>query len=213
MPEIIAINPDHPEQELIDRAVTILKEGGVIAYPTETYYGLGADAANEAAIEKIFTIKGRPSHNPVALIAAREEDIWPLVAEIPPAARRLMKAFWPGPLTMIFPASCRVSPRLTAGSGTVGVRISSHPIATALAKILGRPITATSANLSGKEECRTAREVLKQLGKGLDALIDGGQTRGQSGTTILDMTTETPSILREGAVPAARLHAVINGLV
>ncbi len=211
MPEIITINPDHPEQDLIDRAVTILKEGGVIAYPTETFYGLGADAANEAAIEKIFTIKGRPSNNPVALIAGREEDIWPLVAEIPSAAQRLMKAFWPGPLTLILPASLAVHSRLTAGTGTIGIRISSHPIASALARTLGGPITATSANISGREECMTADRVLKTLGGKLNAIIDGGPTMGGKGSTIVDMTAEPPAILREGTVPLSLLSSVLNG--
>jgi len=209
MPEIITINPDHPDQQEVDRAVKILKEGGVIAYPTETFYGLGVDAENPQAVARVFTIKGRPTGKPIALVAGGEEDLNPLVTEVSTAAHTLMKACWPGPLTLVMPAAAGVNPRLTAGTGKLGIRVSSHPVAAALAKTLGRPITATSANTSGKEECSTAAQVRKQLGMELDAIVDGGRTRGGSGSTILDMTVDPPVILRAGAIPADRICAIL----
>lgn len=210
MAEIIPLDPDRPGPDLLERAAAVLRAGGVIAYPTETFYGLGADAANADAIERIFTIKGRPANSPIALIASGERDIQRLVREISPAARLLMKSFWPGPLTLLFPARDCVNPRLTAGTGKIGLRISSHPIAQELTKAVGRSITATSANLSGSRECSTAGEVEAQLGEFLDAIIDGGPTRGKAGSTIADMTLNPPVILREGALPASPIYDLLR---
>ncbi len=209
MPEIIIISPDNPDQQEVDRAVKILKEGGVIAYPTETFYGLAVDAENPQAVARVFAIKGRPVGKPIALIAGGEEAMGPLLTEVSTAARALIKACWPGPLTLVMPAAADVNPHLTAGTGKLGIRVSSHPVAAALAKSLGRPITATSANISGKEECSTVAQVRKQLGKELDAIVDSGRTRGGAGSTILDMTTDPPAIVREGAIPYTRLCAIL----
>lgn len=210
MPEIIKIDPDNPEQTLIDRAVEILKAGGVITYPTETFYGLGAHAGVRDAVERIFLIKQRPFTNPVALILGDEEEIGSFVTEVTPPSRRLMQAFWPGALTLVFHASSLIVPRLTAGTGTIGIRVSSHPIASALAKALSFPITATSANITGEGECSTAAEVSHSLGDRIDAIIDGGRTWGGVGSTILDMTADPPVILREGAIPASLIFAALK---
>ncbi len=190
----------------IDEAVAMLARGGVVAFPTETFYGLAADAANEAAIDSIFAIKGRSFCNPIALIIAREEELSDLTKEIPAAAEKLMAAFWPGPLTLLFRAAPTVSPRLTAGTGKIGVRISSHPLAQALATGLGRPITATSANLSGYPECTTAAAVIDQIGANLPAIIDGGPTPGGKGSTIIDITGGNLAILREGSIASERIY-------
>jgi L-threonylcarbamoyladenylate synthase len=210
MPEIIKINPDRPEQALIDRAVEILKGGGVIAYPTETFYGLGAHAGIQEAVERIFLIKGRAFTNPVALILGDGTEIGRLVVEAPPAAYRLMQAFWPGALTIVFKASPLIIPRLTAGTGKIGIRVSSHPIASILAKTLSFPLTATSANISGAKECSTAGEVVQSLGDRVDAVIDGGKTAGETGSTVLDITVKPPLILREGAVPSPLILAILE---
>ena len=210
MPEVIRIDPGNPEQALIDRAVEILRGGGVIAYPTETFYGLGAHAGNAEAVEKIFIIKGRPFANPIALIMGNEENMEELVREVSPASRRLMEAFWPGALTLVFNASSRILPPLTAGAGTIGIRVSSHPIASAIAKTLHFPITATSANLSGEGECSTAEEVAERLEEKIDAIIDGGGTRGGVGSTILNVTTDPPVIIREGTIPASSIYALLG---
>lgn len=213
MPEVITIDPRNPDKAFIERAVDILRKGGVIAYPTETFYGLGADAFNEKTIEKIFTIKGRDVKNPVSVIIGNESGLHDLIAEIPESARLLIKRFWPGPLTLVFRASPAVPPLLTAGTGKIAIRISSHPIATALAQALRHPITATSANLSGARECTTAEEVMRELGGRIDAVIDGGTTPGGKGSTIVDLTRTPPKILREGAVSILTLENVFKQLL
>ena len=200
MPAIIKINPLQPDPSLIQAAVDILKRGGVIAYPTETFYGLGADFLRHDAITRLFDIKGRSFNSPVALIGGRHSDLALITDKIPKAARQLMQVLWPGPLTLIFYASPQVPPRLTAGTGKIGIRISSHTIAHALALALGRPVTATSANLSGQTECISAEEVLHQIGSHIDMIIDAGKTPGGQGSTIVDLTVIPPAILRKGAV-------------
>jgi L-threonylcarbamoyladenylate synthase len=200
MPEILKINPRNPDESLITKAVRILERGGVIAYPTETFYGLGADGHNKTAIERIFIIKGRDNKKPLPVIIGDVSKLRDLVQEIPEGAVRLMETFWPGALTLVFRASFSVTPRLTAGTGKIGIRISSHPIATALAKTLHQPLTATSANPSGAGECTSAYEVLECLGNQIDAVIDGGPTPGGAGSTIIDITTHPPTILREGVI-------------
>ena len=207
---LLKIDHGKPGEEKLMEAVRILLEGGVAAFPTETFYGLGADARNEAAVEKIFRIKGRNFHNPIALIVADEREVVPLVEEIPATAKILMQRFWPGPLTLIFRATPSVSPRLTGGTGKIGIRVSSHAIARLLAAALSGPLTATSANLSGRPECSSADEVIRTLGDLPDAVIDGGPTPGGSGSTILDVTVSPPQILREGAIPGGLIRDALR---
>jgi L-threonylcarbamoyladenylate synthase len=200
MPEILKIDEDNSEERILTRTAEILADGGIIAYPTETFYGLGADATNQKAIEKIFTVKGRDFKNPISLIIGQEDDIHSLVQDIPESARKLMTAFWPGALTIVFSAANNVSPLLTAGSGKIGLRVSSHPIALRIVQKLKRPLTATSANLSGSPECSRASEVAEQIGDKIDAIVDLGDTPGAKGSTIIDVTCDPPVILREGAI-------------
>jgi L-threonylcarbamoyladenylate synthase len=206
MPEILKIDPSHPDMALITEAVRIMRAGGVIAYPTETFYGLGADGKNEQAVEKVFLIKGRDFKNPISLIIGNREDLSGLVGNITDAARRLMEEFWPGGLTLVFMASSAVPSRLTGSTGRIGIRISSHPIAGILAKTFSRPLTATSANLSGESECSSAAEVVQHLGNRIDAVVDGGPTAGKGGTTILDVSVHPPVVLREGIIPASLIQ-------
>jgi L-threonylcarbamoyladenylate synthase len=206
---LLKIDPEKPSAEKLAEAVRILCEGGVIAFPTETFYGLGADARNESAVEKIYRIKGRNFRNPLSIIVASERDVIPLVEEIPEPAQILMKTFWPGPLTLVFKASPSVLPRLTADTGKIGIRVSSHPVAMLLAAGIAGPLTATSANLSGAPECSAADEVVRTLGNDPDAVIESGPTPGGSGSTILDVTVFPPRILREGAIPR---RLILNAL-
>ena len=205
----LKIDPGKPDEEKLAEAVRVLREGGVVAFPTETFYGLGADARNEAAVEKIFRIKGRNFRNPLSVIVANDREVIPLVEEIPATATILMQTFWPGPLTLIFRAAPSVSSRLTGGTGKIGIRVSSHPIARFLAAGLAGPLTATSANLSGGPECSSADAVIRALGELPDAVIDGGETPGVAGSTILDVTGFPPRILREGAIPRS---LILNAL-
>jgi L-threonylcarbamoyladenylate synthase len=210
MPLILNIDPVHPDKPTLGKAVDILRSGGIIAYPTETFYGLGVDAENREAIEKIFPVKGRDFKNPVALIMGDEEPLTRFASYVPAYGHTLMERFWPGPLTLVCKATPAVSDILTAGSGRIGIRISSHPIARLLSQILGRPMTATSANLSGHPECTAASDVIEQIGEWIDAVIDGGKTPGGLGSTILDVTGNAPVVLRAGVVSETAIREVLN---
>ncbi len=203
MVDILKLDPNNPEQSLIDRAVKILKGGGVVAFPTETFYGIGADAENEEAIEKIYMIKGRSFNKPIPVIIGKQNDVIKYAKAIPETGRKLMDRFWPGALTLLFEASHNVPQKLTAGTGKIGIRLSSNIVATSLAKALSRAITATSANLSGKKECSSVDDVIDSLGDRVDAIIDGGRTPGGMGSTIVDVTIDPPVIIREGVIPSS----------
>lgn len=183
----------------------VILQGGVAAFPTETFYGLGADARNEEALQKIFQIKGREENKPLLLLIGDRDWLSGLVRNIPPVAGRLMEKFWPGPLTLVFEASPRLSALLTGGTGTVGVRLSPHPVAQALIQAVGRAITATSANLSGQPSASVAAEVFRALGNRVDAILDGGQTAGGLGSTVLDLSSPAPRIIRQGVISQAEL--------
>ena len=210
MPEILKVDADNSEEIILTRAAEILANGGIIAYPTETFYGLGADATNEKAIEKIFTIKGRNFKNPVSLIIGQADDIHSLVQDVPPTAKKLMAAFWPGALTIVFSATDKISPLLTAGSGKIGLRVSSHPGARGIIQKLKRPLTATSANLTGEPECALVSEVAEQIGNKIDAIVDWGKTKGDKASTIIDVTCTPPVILREGAISRKTIEKYID---
>jgi L-threonylcarbamoyladenylate synthase len=206
---LLKIDPGKPDAEMLAEAIRVLREGGVVAFPTETFYGLGADARNETAVEQIFRIKGRNFRNPLSVIVANDREVIPLVEEIPATAKILMQTFWPGPLTLIFRASSFVLPRLTADTGKIGIRVSSHPLAGLLAGGLGGPLTATSANLSGEPECSSAGAVIHALGELPGAVVDGGETPGGMGSTIVDVTVFPPRILREGVISG---NLILNAL-
>ncbi len=210
MPEILKISADNSEEKILTRAAEILAGSGIIAYPTETFYGLGADATNLKAIEKIFAVKGRNFKNPISLIIGQTDDVYYLVKDIPESAQKLMAAFWPGALTIVFSASDKVSSLLTAGTGKIGLRISSHPCAGAIVQKLKKPLTATSANLSGAPECSLASDVAHQIGDKIDAIIDCGQTPGDKASTIIDITYDPPVILREGAISRKMIGKYID---
>jgi len=210
MPEILKIGDKNSEEIILTRAAEIIAHGGIIAYPTETFYGLGADATNEKAIQKIFAIKGRNFKNPISLIIGQTDNIYPLVQDVPQTAQKLMTAFWPGALTIVFLAANNVSPLLTAGSGKIGLRVSSHPGARGIIQRLKRPLTATSANLTGAPECTRASEVAEQIGDKIDAIIDLGNTPGTKGSTIIDVTCTPPVILREGAISRKTIERYID---
>ncbi|HPE07997.1 MAG TPA: L-threonylcarbamoyladenylate synthase, partial [Smithellaceae bacterium] len=174
MPEILKVSADRSEEDVITSAAAVISRGGVIAYPTETIYGLGADATNEQAIRRIFEIKGRDFANPISVIIGNPRDIYPLVREVTDTAQKLMDTFWPGPLTIVFKSADGVSPLITASTGKIGIRLTSHEVARQIAAKTGKPLTATSANLSGAQECASASEVAVQLGDKIDAIIDLG---------------------------------------
>ncbi len=205
-PLLINLDVSGNFQTAMAMAADVLFAGGVVAYPTETFYGLAVDTRNDAAINRLFAAKKRPANRPVLILVALAEMVDKYVDSIPPIARRLMDAFWPGDLTLVFEAGPLVSPLLTGGSGKIGIRLSSHPVATALALAIDAPISGTSANISGQPACSTAQEVLACLGKGVDLILDAGETAGKMGSTVLDVTVDPPRVLREGVVSRQRLE-------
>ena len=207
----IIITPD-PDGSFMAEAQAIMREGGVIVYPTETFYGLGADPRNERALEKLYAVKGRGFDKPISIIIGTREDLTHCVQEITPAATILMNQFWPGGLTLLFQAASCFPERLTAGTGKIGVRLSSHPVATLLAQNISGAITATSANRSGEVECVSAGEVIASLGGGVDAVIDGGRTPGGAGSTIVDTTVDPPVVIREGIIPVSEISRWIRNV-
>ena len=190
-----------PDPKGIQKSAKIILQGGVIAFPTETFYGLAADALHEAALKKIFRVKGREENKPLLLLIADKGWLKGLVREISPLAERLMDRFWPGPLTLVFEASPHMSPLLTGNTGKIGIRHSPHTVTQALVRAVARPITGTSANLSGQPGTSTAQEVFLSLGKSLDAILDGGKTAGGLASTVLDVSGPSPLIIRQGVIP------------
>ncbi len=205
----LVITPD-PDGSSIVTAVRIVARGGVIAYPTETFYGLGADIRNDQAVERLYAIKGRSFDKPISIIIGSHDDLPRFAETITPSAEILMKQFWPGGVTLLFQASPAIPKRLTAGTGKVGIRLSSDPVATILAKNLAGAITTTSANRSGERECASAREVIENIGGEVDAVLDWGRTPGGAGSTIVDTTIDPPVIIREGIVPSAEISRWIG---
>ena len=198
--------------------VSLLNSGGVIAFPTDTAYGLGADPFNDAAIARIFEIKGRDERKPLLLlvdsIAMAESVSHPSMSRPgPDTFYALAQKFWPGPLTVILPASQQIPTKLTAGTNTIGIRWPAAAFATNLLERFGKPITATSANRSGMPSPVTAAEVGSQLGESTDALIDGGILPARSGSTLLDLTVDPPVMLREGPIGFQGLSEFFHGRI
>jgi L-threonylcarbamoyladenylate synthase len=196
---VLAVDPGHPDPAAIGEAVAVLAAGGLVAFPTETFYGLGAAALNPAAADRIYTVKGRPDESPL-LVLVDSVEMAETIAHVPAVARPLMARHWPGPLTLVMVACPCVPTRVTAGTGTVGVRVSSHPVAIALVRRLGEPITAPSANRAGGPPPVSSEAVLAALGAAVDVVLDGGATRGGPPSTVLDVTVSPPRVIRPGAV-------------
>jgi len=191
-------------------AVRVLKGGGVIVFPTETLYGLGADALNNAAVEKVFQLKGRDPRSPIPVLVADQEMLHTLVAQVPATAQKLIDRYWPGPLTLVLPGQKNIPKPLCNPAGGVGVRISSQPIATLLVNELGRPLTATSANPSGKEPARTLQEAKTYFVGRVELFVDGGALTSKSGSTVVEVMEDSIKIIREGELSASELRQVLG---
>ncbi|OGO07261.1 MAG: threonylcarbamoyl-AMP synthase, partial [Chloroflexi bacterium RBG_13_60_13] len=207
------LNPAAPDPEAISRAAESLRKGGLVAFPTETVYGLGADALNAEAVRKIFAAKGRPLDNPIIVHVAGPDDLGVLTDDVPPEATMLIRQFWPGPLTLIFKKSGQVPGAVTGGQDTVAVRMPRNAIALALVRASGRPIAAPSANLSGRPSPTTAGHVLDDLGGKIDIILDGGPVEVGIESTVLDLSQHPPVILRPGAVTREELKPFIGEVV
>lgn len=206
----IPIHPQTPEQEHISKAVEICLKGGIIAYPTETVYGLGGDPLRLDVIERIDQLKGRSSEKTFLLLVSSRIQWSTYVESIPSFAIPLIKKFWPGPLTLIFPASRILPFHLTGESGTIGLRESPDPICQALVTLLGKPLISTSANPSGKPPARSAREVMEYFPQSLDLVLDGGERRAFQPSTILDVSKDQPVLLRTGPIDKIAIEKIIG---
>ncbi len=204
---------EHPKEELLKKPAEILRNGGLVAFPTETVYGLGANALNEEAAKKIYEAKGRPSDNPLIAHIADFDGLGPLVSEIPEAGKKLMEAFWPGPLTLIFPKSSMVPYGTTGGLDTVAVRMPSDPVANALIRLSGVPVAAPSANTSGRPSPTTADHVWQDMNGKIDMIVDGGAVGIGVESTIIDVSGKVPMILRPGAITQEMASAVLGLMV
>jgi L-threonylcarbamoyladenylate synthase len=200
--------PDWDKQ--LDGAAEVLRSGGLVAFPTETVYGLGANALDEKAVKSIYKAKGRPSDNPLIVHIADSTVLKELVGSIPTPAPQLMKAFWPGPLTLVFPKSDRIPAIITAGLDTVAIRMPSHPIALELIRKAGIPVAAPSANSSGRPSPTLAKHVIEDLSGKVDIIIDGGNSMVGLESTVLDIIAEPPVILRPGGVTQEQLRQLLG---
>ncbi len=205
-PPVISTGNEEELRNGLERARRIIIRGGIVAFPTESFYGLAVNASDEAAIRRLFKLKKRRDNIPVLVLIPSREYLEGYVMDMPGIAARLIKKFWPGGLTLLLRATPDISKLLTAGTGKIGVRISSHPVAATLATAVGSPITATSANISGQPGCVTAEEVYSSLGNGVDLILDGGKTEGGKGSTILDVTVNPAVIIREGIVSREQIQ-------
>ena len=196
--------------ENLSAAVQVLKGGDVIVFPTETLYGLGADALNDAAVEKVFQLKGRDPRNPIPVLVADQKMLHTLVAKIPTVAQKLMDRYWPGPLTLVLPGRKNIPKPLCNPTGGIAVRISSQPIAALLIKGLGRPLTATSANPSGKEPARTLQEAKTYFADWVELFVDGGTLTSKSGSTVVEVIEDNVKVVREGEISASELQRFLG---
>jgi len=188
-------------QREIEKGVRILKEGGVIVFPTDTVYGLGADACNSGAVERIYEIKNRPNNQQLPLLIADTSQLTAMAGEIPGIAWFLAERFWPGGLTLVLPKADSLPAYLAPGR-SIAIRVPNHPVCLALIQHLGNPIIGTSANISGQPPALTADEVGQQLGEKIDFIINGGKCPGGKESTIVDVNSQEPVILRRGLIPA-----------
>lgn len=194
----------------VKQAAAILRRGGLVAFPTETVYGLGADAENPDAVARIFAAKGRPANHPVIVHIGHTDLLERWAADIPPSALRLAQHFWPGPLTLILKRSAHVSDAVTGGQDTVGLRMPDHPVALALLAAFGGGVAAPSANRYGRISPTTAQHVRDELGDAVDCILDGGSCRVGIESTILDLSGAHLQMLRPGAITAAEIETVLG---
>ncbi|CAB5133470.1 Threonylcarbamoyl-AMP synthase (EC [Olavius algarvensis associated proteobacterium Delta 3] len=203
------VDSSTPVGPSIREAAQIILNGGVVVFPTTGLYGMGAEAHDTSAIKRVFGVKKRPAHKPILILVPERAAIRDLVEEIPPAAEKIMRRFWPGGVTLIFRAQPDVSPLLTAGSGKIGVRLPAYPVAAKLVSTVGAPITGTSANLSGEPGASDVNNLPQEIIDGVDMVLDAGPLIGGPGSTVVDITADPPTVLREGALSKSELIKIL----
>ncbi len=206
----IKVNPNRIERKKIEMAANVIKKGGVVAFPTETVYGLGANAFDENAVRKIFELKGRPIDNPLIVHICKKRDIYRLAKDVPKIAKKLIARFWPGPLTLVLKKSEIIPDIVTAGLDTVAIRMPSHRVALKLIEYSNVPIAAPSANKSGRPSATSAKHVIEDFDEKVDCIIDAGESTIGLESTVLDLTETPPIILRPGAITREMLERVIG---
>ncbi len=207
---LLPIDPVHPAVETLNQAAEVLRQGRVLAYPTETLYGLGVDPFNEEALERLYRLKGRSTQAPVSILVRDLEMLLDVVKEISPSAEILIKTFLPGPLTVVLPARDNLPRRLTAGTGKIGVRISAYPLSDHMFSKFPHPITTTSVNPSGKPAAKDAKEIAAYFKEGIDCLLDAGPMPGGIGSTVVDITEDKPVIIREGVISSEKIVKALS---
>lgn len=209
---VLKVNPQKPETEKVQTAADFLKKGGLVAFPTETVYGLGADALNAKAVRSLFEAKKRPLDNPPIVHVENINDVYKLALQVPPETEKLMKEFWPGPLTLVFKHADTVPEVTVAGLNTIAIRMPQHKVALELIRESNCPIAAPSANLAGKPSPTSAKHVFDDLNGRIDAILDGGSTYIGVESTVLDMSVNPPMVLRPGGTPLEALNKVISDM-
>jgi len=209
-PEIAAIDPVNPESDIIAKAGKIIQDNGVVIFPAQCLYGVAANALNKKAVEKVFHLKQRSLNNPILILISNKNILLDLVTTISESAIKLMNAFWPGNLTLVFEAKDHISQLLTANTGKIGIRIPVHPVAKALVESVKLPITGSSANLSGDKGCSRADKLVPSIIDHADLVIDAGILKGGAGSTIVDTSESNINILREGRISMKEINKILK---
>lgn len=207
--QVFHLNPAAPDAALVERAAAVLRNGGLVAFPTETVYGLGASATDAAAVSRIFSAKGRPTSDPVIVHLYNLAQLEQVAADVPALAYTLARRFWPGPLTLVLRRAAAIPPNVSAGMETVAVRMPNHPIPLALFRAAELPVAAPSANRFARPSATTAAHVLEDLGGRIDVVLDGGPAHIGLESTILDLTKAVPEVLRPGGIPLEMLRELV----
>ncbi|MFC1715612.1 L-threonylcarbamoyladenylate synthase [Candidatus Poribacteria bacterium] len=207
---VLKIDPVNPDPSKLQEAADLLKAGKLVAFPTDTVYGVGADAFNEEAVERIFAAKKRDANKPLQVLIAQKSDLQAIAEDQSEILERLASEFWPGPLTLVMSAKADFPQRVRCGGKTIGVRMPANPVALRLIEAFGTPIAATSANISSSPDPVSAGEVMKYLGDKVDLILDGGPTSGGIPSTVLDISVHPPVVLRQGKLSSDVLKRVID---
>jgi len=206
----LKVDPDNPDMAAVRAAADAIRRGELVIFPTETVYGLAADALNESAVKKVFDVKGRQDKEPLPVQVGGVADVSRAVEFVPESARSLAERFWPGPLTLVLSKSSALPSVVTGGRNTVGVRVPDHPVALALAKEIGSPIVATSANVSGRTAPRNAEQAVRDIGESASIVLDGGECRLGVSSTVVDVSVTPARILRRGTIGVDEIRKVLG---
>jgi L-threonylcarbamoyladenylate synthase len=208
--ETLSVDPQSPDRDAISKAASRINRGRLVVFPTSTFYGLGAQAFDIDAVDRVFRLKRRNSEKPILILIASLTDLAPLVRSIPETAQRIIKAFWPGSVTLVFRAAEILPKNLTGQTGKIGIRVVNHPVASALVREVGSPVTGTSANISGEDGCASVGQLDRRIKANVDLVLDAGELGGGKGSTVVDVTVDPPRILREGLIRQEEITASLE---